>query len=390
MMNFEMNCPTPIVFGPDSFERLADLPLPGKKALIVYSDDNIAVEYGYLHRLLQMLEPRNIGWRLYNNVQPNPVVDNVMSGAMAARESGCDFIIALGGGSVMDCAKAISLMATNEGDYWDYVDEKIFIQNPRLPVVTVSTLAGTGTEVAPCFCITNEERCEKVGFPRPARYNTWPVLAIVDPKLMTTVPPTHTAYSGFDAFSHCAESLLSKKSNYMSDLYSFAAISAFGKSIVSAVKNGGDLEARTQIAFASLCSGMVMTVGSCISKHPLEHGMSAYHNELPHGAGLLMICRAYYKKLISRHVLDDRFTEMARALGRTDASGPEDFIDALDELMQSCGVADLKMSDYGITPDEFPKFVHNARTTVIGHLFKSDVITLSDQDCIDIYTESYR
>ena len=118
--------------------------------------------------------------------------------------------------------------------------------------------------------------------------------------------------------------------------------------------------------------------------------MSAYHNELPHGAGLLMICRAYYRKLISKQVLNERFVELARAMGKRDASAPEDFVAELDKLMHICGVDELKMSDYGISPDEFEKYINNARTTSIGYLFNSDSVILSDEDCMDIYRESYK
>lgn len=103
-----------------------------------------------------------------------------------------------------------------------------------------------------------------------------------------------------------------------------------------------------------------------------------------------MICRAYYAKLISKHVLDDRFVQLAQAMGTDSAKTPEAFLTALDNLMRKCGVSDLKMSDYGIKRDEFKKFVHNARTTAVGYLFGADSVILSDEDCLEIYEESYR
>ena len=389
-MKFEMNCPTPIVFGAGVFDKLSEYAWPGKKALVVISEDHIAIQYGFLHKLQLQLEALGIEYCVYDHVQPNPVIDNVMNGAREAVENGCDFIIGLGGGSVLDCAKAISLMATNKGDYWDYVIGAREIKNPRIPVVTITTTAGTGTEIAPFFVITNEKENAKVGFPKPMRYNTWPVLAIIDPNLMTTVPPEFTAYQGFDAFAHCVESFLSNKANVMSDLYSLACVEAVSKYLKLAVDDGNNIEARSHLAFASVCSGVVMSVGSSTSKHSLEHAMSAFHNELPHGAGLLMICRAYYEMLIQKHVVDDRFVALAHAMGHTEANMPEDFLFALDGLMQECGVNDLRMSDYGITKEEFPKFVHNARTTAIGYLFHSDSVSLSDEECISIYEKSYK
>lgn len=389
-MAFEMRSPTPIVFGAGKFNELSQMEMPGKRALIVTPDDDIVAKLGILKRLTDQLDSMGITYLEYNGVQPNPVVENVMGAARLARENHCDFIIGLGGGSALDAAKATSLMITNDGDYWDYVEGTRTITQPRVPVVTITTTAGTGTEIAPFFVITNEARNEKVGFPKPMRYNTWPVLAVVDPELMVTVPPDFTAYQGFDAFAHCAESYLSKKANPMSNMYSLTAIKAVSSSLPTAVKDGSNVGARSGLAFASVCSGVVMSVGSSTSKHSLEHAMSAYHNELPHGAGLLMICRAYYKKLISKHVLDKRFVTLAKVMGFEGAKEASDFIAVLDELMKVCGVDQLKMSDYGISRDEFPKFLHNARTTSIGYLFQSDSVVLTDEECIEIYEESFR
>lgn len=390
MMKFNMNSPTPIYFECGLFDRLSEFEFPGKNALIVLSDDHIAQRFSLLERLTEQLDAMGIRYSVFDGVQPNPIVENVMDGSEIARKNQCDFIIGLGGGSVMDCAKAISLLATNDGNYWDYVEGMRIIEKPRIPVVTIPTTAGTGTEIAPFFVITNEEKNEKVGFPKPMRYNTWPVLSIIDPALTATVPPEFTAYQGFDAFAHCVESFLSKKANAMSNMYSLACVEAVSGYLAAAVHNGGDFEARSRLSFASVCSGVVMSVGSSTSKHSLEHAMSAYHNELPHGAGLLMICRAYYRKLISKQVLNERFIELARAMGKRDASAPEDFVAELDKLMHICGVDELKMSDYGISPDEFEKYINNARTTSIGYLFNSDSVILSDEDCMDIYRESYK
>ncbi len=389
-MCFEMYSPTRILFGSGKMNELHLQTMPGKKALIVISQDNIAVSFGWLKRLTDQFDSAGVEYIVFNGVQDNPVVQNVNDGAKTARKSGCDFIVALGGGSVIDCSKAISLMVNNEGDYWDYVEETRIIENPRLPVITITTTAGTGTEIAPFFVITNEEQNAKVGFPRPMRYNTWPILAIIDPQIMLTVPSDYTAYQGMDAFAHCAESYISNKANVMSDMYGLAAITTVTDYLPAAVKDGSNLKAREKLAFASLLSGIVMSVGSSVSKHSLEHAMSAYHNNLPHGAGLLLIDRAYYKTLIEKHVCDERFIKMAIAMGNNKAKSPEDFLVELEKLMENCGVADLKMSDYDITPEEFPKFINNARTTSIGYLFTRDRVALTDEECIAIYAQSYK
>jgi alcohol dehydrogenase len=216
-----------------------------------------------------------------------------------------------------------------------------------------------------------------------------PVLAIVDPELMTSVPATLKAYQGFDALFHSTEGFISKSRNEMSKMVAAEAICNVGCHLVTSIKEPKNIEAMTKVAFGSYLSGIQMTIGSCTSAHPLEHALSAYHENLPHGAGLIMISKAYYSFFVNKHVCDDRFIEMAKLMGMENASKPEDFIEMLVKLQKECHVDNLKMSDYGIIPDEFPKMVQNARDT-LGINFDNDMYTLTDDDCIAIYQESYK
>ena len=159
--------------------------------------------------------------------------------------------------------------------------------------------------------------------------------------------------------------------------------------LARAVADGGDMEAREHIAFANTMSGYAMVTGCCTSEHSLEHAMSAYHPNLPHGAGLIMISVAYYQHFVNKGCCPERFIRMAQALGKKDASAPQDFITALVELQKACGVADLNMSDYGFAPDEMDKIAANARETM-GGLFFADPCDLSHEDCVEILNKSYR
>ena len=175
----------------------------------------------------------------------------------------------------------------------------------------------------------------------------------------------------------------------MSDMYAITAIEHVGRYLARAVQNGSDMEAREHVAFGNILSGTVMCVGTTSSQHSLEHALSAYHENLPHGAGLIMLSRAYFTNIIEHHVCDDRFIRMAKAMGMEDAREPLDFITMLEKLLQDCGVADLKMSDYGITPGEFPKMADNAMGPM-GRLFACDRVQLTKEDCIAIYEKSYK
>ena len=172
-------------------------------------------------------------------------------------------------------------------------------------------------------------------------------------------------------------------------MVAITAIENVGKHLAATVRDGKSIADRERVAFGNWLSGVQMVVGTCTSEHSLEHALSAYHQDLPHGAGLIMISLAYYKHFIDRGIQSERFVRMARALGMQDAAAPADFLTALRKLQEDCGVADLKMSDYNITPDEFETMAHNAKSAM-GWLFDHDPLPLSIEDCVAIYRASYR
>ena len=206
---------------------------------------------------------------------------------------------------------------------------------------------------------------------------------------MASVPPAFTAFQGFDALFHSTEGYIAQGANLMSDMYALEAIRHIAEYLPRAIKDGKDLEARTHVAFGNTLSGGVMCLTLITSKHALEHALSAYHPNLPHGAGLIMVSKAYYQYFIKHHGCDDRFIRMAQAMGMPEDDKPEDFLTALTRLQEACGVADLKMSDYGIMPDEFEKLMRNTRE-VMGVMFTSDRVQMTDEDIIDIYRQSYK
>ena len=232
--------------------------------------------------------------------------------------------------------------------------------------------------------ITNGQ--EKIGF---GYDRTFPVLSIIDPDLMMTVPADFTAYQGFDALFHSTEGYLNTTANEMSDLFALKSIELIGKSLTKAVADGSDEAARADVALANTYAGIVESTSGCISEHSIEHALSAYHPNLPHGAGLIMISIAYYTFLAQSGSCDERLIDMAKALGRKNANSPIDFAVTLRELQKDCGVDQLKMSDYGIKHEEIPAIAENARVTM-GGLFQVDPCSITHEDTIKILEESYR
>jgi alcohol dehydrogenase len=364
--------------------------MPGKKALLVISNGKAVKENGSLVRTLEELRLSGVESILYENVGANPLKEAVEAGAQLASASGCDFVVGLGGGSVLDAAKVMAMLATNGGDLWDYAvggsGKGIQPKNPALPMIAITTTAGTGSEVDQWGVVTKGDTHEKIGI---GGYDSmFPVLAVVDPELMMTVPPNFTAYQGFDALFHSVEVYISKAANPMSDMIALTAIEAVGKHLARAVKDGSDTQAREAMAFANTMSGLAMVIGVTTSQHSLEHALSAYHQDLPHGAGLIMISKGYFPFFISKRVCDERFVKMAQLLGNPKANKPEDFAVELDKLKAECQVASLKMSDYGVLPQELPLIAKNARATM-GGLFAVDRYQLTDDDATTILNASY-
>ena len=389
-MNFDFNNPTHILFGSGKLNELGSQPMPGKKALLLMSGGKSAQVSGAYDRTAEQLRKAGVEIAEFAKVMENPVKEMIMEGAAFARENGCDFIVALGGGAVLDSAVAISAMATNPGDLWDYVNGGTGkgqpLWHPGLPIVTITLTAGTGSEVNCWGVISNLETKEKIGFGDPALV---PVLAIVDPELMRTVPAKYTAYQGFDALFHNTEVMMSNGVNILSETIALSAIQNIAEALPLAVKDGMDLKAREKVAYGSTMAGIAMQLTSTTAQHSMEHAMSAYHHNLPHGAGLIMISRAFAEFFIEKHACDGQFIKMAKVMGIPDADKPEDFITALVNLQRACGVDDLKMSDYGIQKDECMTLAVNARETM-GGLFLANPCPMSDEECAGIFEKSYR
>lgn len=386
---FTFHVPTKVLFGAGVLKKLHEEKLPGKKALVVISNGKSTRTNGSLAALEAELDAAGVAHVLFDKIQANPLEPTVQEGVEFGRAEGADFVVGLGGGSVMDAAKAIAAMIPQQGGrVWDYMatgtSEHRPFNAPLLPFVAITTSAGTGSEVDAGSVITSPVTHEKGAF-----FSQCPALAVVDPALMVTVPPKFTAYQGFDALFHNTEGYISKFGNEMGAMVELEAIRLLGKWLPVAVADGKNLEARTKVAFANTLGGYSMDVSTCTSEHAIEHALSGEHQDLPHGAGLIMISMAYYKTFIDRGDCPEKFVEMARALGKADATKPADFLDALAALQKACGVDALAMSDYAIRPEEFPGMVKLARSAV-GMLFSCDPSELSDDDVLAILRASYR
>lgn len=395
MLNFQYFMPTRILFGPDTLDQLGDTPhLPrGDKAMIVIGESGAMLKLGYLSKVQTQLSRQGVQSIVYDAIRPNPESDSIEEAAAICRDKGVGFVVGLGGGSTIDSAKAIALMAANSGKYWDYMQSGTGggqePENAALPIVAIPTTAGTGTEADPWTVITKSGSHEKIGW---GNDSTFPHLSIVDPKLMVSVPPKQTAYTGMDAFFHAVEAYLSTTRQPASDMLALEAVHLIAHTLPEAVANPDNLEARTVMAWASTAAGLCESYSSCISHHSMEHALSAFHPDLPHGAGLVLLSKAYFGFLAACG--EERLADLALAMGDTLAESLDEeinglaFLDALGTLIDNIGLGDEKLSDYGVTREEIPALAENALTTM-GILFDLTPVSMSLEDVITIFEAAY-
>lgn len=387
MYNFDFYMPTHVLFGAGRLKDLHAQSLPGRKALIATSNGTSVKKYGYFETLEKELLLAGVEHELFDEIRPNPTDKNVMDGAKKAKDTGCDFVIALGGGSVMDCSKCIALMMTNPGDIWDYsLSEnggKKDAPNPAAPVVAITTSAGTGSEVDIAAVISKDEANEKTGIFFPSMF---PTLSVVDSDLMMSVPPKFTAYQGMDAFFHSSETVINKNVHPMAEMFALKTVELIAKYLPIAYKDGSNAEARSMVSLANTLAAYYMM---CTSAHTMEHTMGSFHPNLIHGKGLIEIAHAYYDFFAERKACEGQMIKMAKAMGVENASSGKDFVRALDDLIAAVGCADVKMSEDGITKEElklYPAKIHH----VLGGDITADPLPLSDEDYLEIYENAWR
>ena len=270
MEPFNFSLPTGVVFGPGSVLRLpqAVAGLGSRALLVTYPDVMRAT--GILGMVTDLLDEAGVVVVVDEGVEPNPRSEYVDRLARVARDEGCSFVVGLGGGSAMDAAKAIAFAAANGTSVLDYLPGG---SNPwavgvrdALPIVTIATTAGTGSEVTRIAVITDTQRHYKPGVVHPSLY---PTVSIVDPNLMLGVPAEVTATTGVDVLFHALEAYLSRGANLFSDLFGQEAIRLTVTNLETAFHDGSDLEARTNMAWASTLAGVAFDNANVVAIHAI-------------------------------------------------------------------------------------------------------------------------
>ncbi|AQS07209.1 iron-containing alcohol dehydrogenase [Clostridium beijerinckii] len=347
-MNFNYNLPINLLFGRGRSNEIGtEVAKYGKKALIV-TGRNSTKKSGLLDKTIDLLNEAKVQYEIFDKVEQNPLTTTVYEGVDVIKETGCDVVLGLGGGSIMDAAKSIAFSAKNLGDISEYIFG-IKQGSEALPIVLVPTTCGTGSE-GNCFSVlTNPETKDK----KSLRTNIIIAKAsIIDPELMVTMPKSILASVGFDALAHNMEAYLSKIGQPLTDMKAFYGIKLLSENLIKVYNDPSDLDAWDSVTLASTLGGMVIGIAGVTAPHGLEHPASGLH-DIVHGKGLAALTPIIAEKSWESNL--EKYSNISKLLGGTDA---KDCADAIRNFLKKI---DLKVTlgELGITEKDVEWMAEN-------------------------------
>ena len=338
--NFYYHSPTKLVFGKDILKYLPDvLKEYGKNVLLTYGGGSIK-KMGLYDEVIKLLKDFNV-YEL-SGIEPNPKYEpSVVDGAKICKEKNIDVILAVGGGSVLDCSKAISVCARYDGEGWDLISGKVKAKE-SIPLVDILTLAATGSEYDNGCVISNTKLNDKRGYIDPLMA---PKVSFLNPEYTYTVSKWQTACGTADAMNHVFEQFFSTPSSDFNDGLMVGALKSLMKNVKIALVKPDDYEARSELMYACClaCNG-ILSNGSGSSgwpMHSIEHALSAYF-DITHGAGLAIITPRWMKEILSEKTLE-RFKTIGKELFDIDVNNVEDAKKVIDEFYKFFESIDIPM-----------------------------------------------
>lgn len=390
-MEFSYFLPVHIQFGWDKVDSVADFVKPyGNKALIVTGRTS-AKKSGLYDRVTAKLDAAHIEHVLFDQVDANPLTTTALDGAALAKSESCDMVIAIGGGSIMDCAKGIAFMSVNEGDINDYIFNRK-TSDKALPLIVIPTTCGTGSEGNGFGVLTNPETGDK----KSLRCNAIvPKVSIVDPAVMGTMPPHVLASVGFDALCHNIEAYTSKTAQPFTDALAHYAVTLLAQYLVplykhvkvkaeskSAVLNETQLtKAWESVTLASTIGGMVINTAGVTLAHGMEHPASGL-KDITHGVGLAVIEPVAVEYTWSAN--PDKFGALARIFNHGDGS---ELGEALRLIVHDLDLT-TNLTELGFTKEDIPWLVDNVYVVATGNIANT-VADVSREDIEMLYKKMF-
>ena len=322
----------------------------GKKALIV--TDKVMIQLGNCAKVEAALKNQGVDYAIYSEIVGEPTDVMIENGLKAYKEEGCDFLVALGGGSPIDSMKAIGSLVVNGGNISDYMGKIIDVEMP--PLVAIPTTAGTGSEATQFTIITDTKKDIKMLLKGKV---LMPSLAIIDPQFTMTAPPKITAATGLDALCHAVEAYTSRKAQTLSDTFAMSAVKRIFKYLPVAFKDGKNEEARVQMSVAALEAGIAFNNASVTIIHGMSRPIGALFH-VAHGLSNAMLLKECLTFALEGAY--DRFAELGRAVGvasdaDSDKEASEKFLSAVEAIVKELETPTLV--EFGIDKEEFFKVI---------------------------------
>ena len=379
-MSYEFSLPGRTIIGENALKDSESiLKKLGKKAFIVTG--KIVTKMGTVKLLTDCLEGIGIEYEVFNDITGEPTDTMIDAGVKAFKETGCDFCIAIGGGSPLDSGKAIVAMTTLDGNISDYMGKTIEGDFP--PLVLIPTTAGTGSETTKFTIITDSKKDIKMLLKGESLL---PSLAIIDYTMSITAPKKVTAATGMDALTHAVEAYTSRKANPLTDTYALAAIKRIFKYLPLAYEDGNNKKAREEMALAAVEAGVCINNASVTIVHGMSRPIGALFH-VAHG-----VSNAILIKECLSYVLDgayERFADIGRTINAADENdsdkeASEKFLEKLNELCKIVEIPTLK--EYGIDKNEFDKVVDKMAQDAMDSGSPSNTIKeVTKEDLVKIY-----
>jgi len=384
MKTFSFTGAQKIVFGNGSFSGLAGhlAELKVKRPLVVL-DGNLAGT-GFGGKIAGLMEKAKIDFTLYDKAAPEPQIELADDGTKLARKKKCDGVVGIGGGSAMDLAKAISVLAANRGKAEDYLGLNR-VPGPGLPKIMVPTTAGTGSEVTFTAVFIRKKLKKKEGMNSPYLY---PELALLDPELTLTLPPHPTAATGIDALCHAIESYTSINASPMSELMSLEAIRLISDNLRTAVHDGTNIEAREAMLLGSLYAGLGLANAGVTAVHSLSYPLGGKYG-ISHGlANTIMLPRVMAFNLPGAR---EKFVDIAEIMGEVIDDLPIReaaylAVEAVENLIEDCGIF-TTLEELEIPEADFPELAKVAMT--VARPLANNPCKMTPEEMVEIYQECY-
>jgi len=373
-----------IVFGSGSFNELADhiREIGGTKPFIVL-DRNLAGG-GLREKVAELFDRAKMKYTLYDRVDAEPALQLADEGAGMARKEKNDIVVGIGGGSAMDTAKAVAVVAANKGKAKDYLGLNK-IAAPGLPKIMVPTTAGTGSEVTFTAVFIRKDLGKKEGMNSPFLY---PELALCDPLLTLSVPPSVTATTGIDAFCHAFESYTSLIASPMSELFSLEAMGLIAAHLRACVHNGSDVSARENMLLGSLYAGLGLANAGVTAVHSLSYPLGGKYG-VPHGLANTVLLPAVMRFNLPAAI--EKLAVVAEVMGEqvddfSERDAAQIAVSAVEDMIDDCGILDT-LETLGVAKVDFPELAESAM--VVARPLANNPRNVSVEDAMEIYEDAY-